>query len=277
MNSRVFFEEVVARLNMDSRGEAEAVAAWFIEKKYGISRQDLMRGKELSADPSALSDWIERIKAHEPVQYIVGEQYFLGRKYAVNPAVLIPRPETEELAEMLIRLYAAKTPTIADIGTGSGCIAISLALALPQATVIGTDIRTDALQVAQHNAEALKARVQFVRHDILADDVMWPAFDLLVSNPPYISPEEENTLAANVAVYEPHVALFASPSDPLIFYRRLAAVAAAHLNTDGMIAVEINERFGDEVRTIFTESDLQQVEIRQDMSGKDRFALGWKG
>jgi len=275
-NSKVFFKQVVEQLQAIEPDEAEAIAALMIEKKYGLTRGQAMQGREVDAHIEDLRDWITRVNAHEPVHYVLGEQFFLGRPYTVTPAVLIPRPETEELVEHLIRHFAGQAPKVLDVGTGSGCIAISLALALPRATVHATDVSEQALAVASENAHALQAKVQFHSHDILQQEPPINNLDLLVSNPPYIGQQEAHTLHKNVLEYEPHTALFAPGNDPLVFYKSLAKAGVRNLKRGGMLAVEINERYGAEVKTIFETHSLQAVEVVKDITGKDRFVYGSK-
>jgi release factor glutamine methyltransferase len=179
--------------------------------------------------------------------------------------------------EHLIRHFAGQRLTAVDVGTGSGCIAISLALALPNADIRATDVSEEALKIARQNANALQAQVAFHLHDILSQGGLTEHhLDLLVSNPPYIVHDEAGSLKANVLQYEPHLALFAPAHDPFIFYRRLAAEAITCLKPQGLLAVEINEKFGQPVKEIFQQQGLHHVEVKKDITGKDRYVWAQK-
>ncbi|HZI23532.1 MAG TPA: peptide chain release factor N(5)-glutamine methyltransferase, partial [Chryseolinea sp.] len=212
----------------------------------------------------------------EPVQYILEEANFYGRTFRVSPAVLIPRPETEELVRLVVKMsshFSKKNLTILDVGTGSGCIAISLALELPTSEILATDISQEALNVASHNAKNLGASVQFHQHDILSANLPF-SIDVVVSNPPYIASDERITMRPNVKDYEPSLALFVDSADPLLFYRAIALQANRALMTGGVVVVEINERFGKEVAQLFITHHFKNVEIVRDVFGKDRFVKG---
>jgi release factor glutamine methyltransferase len=214
---------------------------------------------------------IQRLKQSEPLQYILGETEFYGRNFTVTPSVLIPRPETEELVEWVIKDNQHFTGKILDIGTGSGCIAISLALQIPLAQVFALDISVNALKVARYNANSLNAQVHFIEADILNYEHITPtSFDIIVSNPPYVCNNEKTVMQANVLDYEPHIALFVEDEDPLLFYRNIAHFAVKSLTPGGKLYCEINEAFGAETVELFAGIGLSQIELHIDINGKNR-------
>ena len=221
--------------------------------------------------PDRIADIIERLRRHEPLQYIVGHALFHGHKFKVNPSVLIPRPETEQLVDLIIDENPASDLRVLDMGTGSGCIAISLARALKFAQVDALDVSRDALVVARENAAALKVKVRFFESDMLAPQ---PAarYDIIVSNPPYVCWSERETMDSNVRDYEPGQALFVPDNDPLLFYKSIAPYAMQSLEPGGRLYLEINQRFGNEVRRLLEGCGLDEVRIIEDSYGKVRFA-----
>lgn len=209
--------------------------------------------------------------AGRPIQYITGTTWFMGEPYNVNEQVLIPRPETEELVDWVIE-YAAikgKALRILDIGTGSGCIAIALKKALPEAIVSGIDISTGAIKIAAANAAALKADIEWIALDILNTAFLPDQYDVIVSNPPYIPMQEMKNMELQVTDHEPNIALFVPDEDPLIFYRTIARLAKLHLSTNGQLFFEIHYDQGDAMITLLDEMHFH-AELRTDMFGKDR-------
>lgn len=225
--------------------------------------------------PERIADIIERLRRHEPLQYIVGHALFHGHKFKVNPSVLIPRPETEQLVDLIIDENPASDLHVLDMGTGSGCIAISLARALKFAQVDALDVSRDALVVARENAAALKVKVRFFESDMLAPQ---PAarYDIIVSNPPYVCWSERETMESNVKDYEPGQALFVPDNDPLLFYKSIAPYAMQSLEPGGRLYLEINQRFGNEVKRLLEGCGLDEVRIIDDSYGKVRFAAATK-
>lgn len=209
--------------------------------------------------------------AGRPIQYITGTTWFMGEPYNVNEQVLIPRPETEELVDWVIE-YAAikgKALRILDIGTGSGCIAIALKKALPEAIVSGIDISTGAIKIAAANAAALKADIEWIALDILNTAFLPDQYDVIVSNPPYIPMQEMKNMELQVTDHEPNIALFVPDEDPLLFYRTIARLAKLHLSTNGQLFFEIHYDQGDAMITLLDEMHFH-AELRTDMFGKDR-------
>lgn len=222
--------------------------------------------------PQRVAEIIARLQRHEPLQYILGTARFHGHRFKVTPAVLIPRPETEQLVDLIIEENPGSDLRVLDMGTGSGCIAISLARALKFARVDALDVSRDALAVARDNAASLKVKVRFFESDILAPQ---PAatYDIIVSNPPYITWSERELMERNVKDYEPAQALFVPDNDPLLFYKAIASYAKRSLEKGGRLYLEINQRFGAEVKRLLEDCGFDEVRIIVDSFGKDRFAV----
>lgn len=264
--------------------EAKAVMRTVLEVVFGFRLADLYSGKvnELSPDEEAvLREIAGRLQKCEPVQYILGQADFCGQTFKVRPGVLIPRPETAELCEWIITRYAHSGPLrVLDIGTGSGCIAVTLALHLPHAQVEGWDISTEALRIARENSKRLKAGVRFLKKDILApglpgkDDKDTERTDVIVSNPPYICLKERSLMERNVLDYEPETALFVPDDDPLRFYRTIAEYGKATLEAGGELYFEINPSYASELKTMLEKMGYGNLEIRKDQFGKQRMMKG---
>lgn len=215
---------------------------------------------------------MERLMQHEPIQYVINKAWFYDLCLEVNPSVLIPRPETEELVLWILESAKGKAPKILDIGTGSGCIAISLAKHLPSSKVSALDIDASALQVAKKNAASYNTPIQYIEQDIL-DEKKWnhlEHFDIIVSNPPYIPVEEKSKMAANVLQHEPSLALFVADENPLLFYKKIAQFSLLHLNKNGNLFFECNEYNALELKDLLQKMDFIHVEVKKDLQGKDR-------
>lgn len=256
--------------------EAANITDWILESLTGLSRSArLVKANEpLSADQEGrLAGFIPDLLRHRPVQYVLEEAWFHGLRFYVNENVLIPRPETEELVEWIIEEHKdVAALTILDIGTGSGCIPISLKKALPQATVLSCDVSEGALEVARKNAKDLDAAIHFLHQDIL-DQQLWstlPAVDIIVSNPPYIPEKDKSTMHANVLDHEPHLALFVSNEDPLTFYEAIANLALQKLDTNGSVYAEIHEDLGSATLALFQMKGFGRAAVRKDMQNKER-------
>lgn len=235
--------------------------------------------KELSeAEVSKLKDALQRLQKHEPIQYIIGETEFYGLLFKVNPAVLIPRPETEELVQWIMD-DASKNEkrdlTILDIGTGTGCIAISLARNLPDARVSAVDISEGALATAQENAKLNGVEITFLQKDILNTDSLEKKFDVIVSNPPYVRNLEKQDMQRNVLEFEPEKALYVRDEDPLIFYRKISELAKDALQPEGALYFEINQYLGAETEAILKKKNFQ-TQLKKDIFGVDRMLKGVK-
>jgi len=274
-NSKELFNDLVSRITLkEDKSEIQSIVYLLLEKKLRLTKTEILAGKEIpNFEKAAFDTFITKINEHTPVQYILGEAEFYGRTFKVNSSVLIPRPETELLVNEIICEYltpASKAIRILDIGTGSGCIAITLALEIPRAIVHATDISKEAIITAMQNAGSVNASVRFHEHDILDEEISFGPFDLVVSNPPYISEKEKPEMKQNVLMYEPHLALFAPANDPLAFYKAIASKSKTVLSPGGSVWVEINEHFGNEVAYIFQEQDYHSIRIINDFDNKQR-------
>lgn len=280
INSKQLFEEFVSKIHSQADPEEAFTMAYLaMEKVFGLSRTDIMQERKVDVSKNQskqLEQFRDRINTNEPIQYILNEAYFFGRKFYVDQAVLIPRPETEELVSLVIdtsKKLKLRNPKILDIGTGSGCIPITLSLELPSSKVSALDKSVAALRVAKKNAENLGARVSFLEADILSSQLSLELFDIIVSNPPYIPIEQKSEMRANVTDHEPHLALFVDDHDPLIFYSAIAEHGKKSLTPHGFIAVEINDRFGRDTKKVFDNAGYSHTEIVKDISGKNRFVM----
>ena len=259
-------------------GEAQAIVRTVLDVEYGMTLTDIICGKvnELSSDEERnLEEIIARLQNGEPVQYVLGEADFAGRTFHVEPGVLIPRPETAELCqwieEEVSSLKADAPKQILDICTGSGCIAITLGLNIPNSEVTGWDISEDALRIAQGNVEMMKAgNVRIEHQDALALPKAAEAADLIVSNPPYICEKEKADMEKNVLEHEPSIALFVPDEDPLKFYRAIAEYASSALKSEGALYFEINPIYEKETREMLEELGFKDIETKEDAFGKKR-------
>jgi release factor glutamine methyltransferase len=256
--------------------EAAYIAEWVVDHLTGTTKTDRMAGMNRSLLPEQeliLEKFLDRLLQNEPVQYVLNEAWFCGLKFYVDPHVLIPRPETEELVEWIISncKFPVDKLDILDIGSGSGCIAIALKRKLRKATVWSCDISPGALNVARKNATLLGVDVKFVELDFLdgSQRDQLPTFDTIVSNPPYIPEMDKAGIPANVLNYEPSSALFVPDKDPLIFYEAMAEFGKSHLNKNGSMYAEINEKSGMPVSNLFQQYQFR-TELKKDISGKDR-------
>lgn len=274
--------------------EAKSIVYLLLEHYLNISKTDILLDNKLS-QVFDFKDIISRLKSHEPVQYIIGETEFYGRKFKVTSDTLIPRPETEELVQLVLanmsgvgspnfnretfksKVEVLSPPTnlrtnILDIGTGTGCIAISLACELPTSQVFAYDISGNALKIAQENAERNNINVIFEQVDFLnvSASLSSTRFSVIVSNPPYVMNNEKLQMEQNVLNYEPHLALFVEDNNPLIFYKAIAIFASNNLIDRGLCIVEINQAFGLETAELFWNQGFRYVEVVKDMFGKDR-------
>lgn len=260
-------------------GEARAITDYVLDVCFGLSKADILCGavEEMTAEKTAeLNKIFGRLMEGEPVQYVLGRAEFCGRWFSVRPGVLIPRPETEELCAWITAdSKASASPKVLDIGTGSGCIAITLQLDMPESKVTAWDISADALDVARENAKQLGANVSFVKQDALnaKPEGEW---DVIVSNPPYICEKEKKDMAVNVLEHEPHTALFVPDAAPLLFYRAITRLAVQTLSKGGRLYFEINPIYADDTCRMMRAEGMTAVELRSDMYGKQRMAKGVK-
>lgn len=264
------FKEVLSPLYDEM--EAEQLFLIALEEIEGKSRIDLVMNPDLQTDK--LTTWDEvlaDLQQEKPIQYIFGRAYFYGLTFNVNENTLIPRPETEELVEWIINsVEADKLIRILDIGTGSGCIGITLAKELPNAQVTLMDVSPKALEMATRNAKENGVEVQAILQDVLALEQLPAQYDVIVSNPPYVRNLEKVEIKKNVLDYEPHLALFVEDDDALIFYRKIATLANDNLQERGMLFYEINQYLGAETVALFESLLFTAIELRKDMVGNDR-------
>jgi len=267
-----------------SKEEIQAFAFIAITELLNIKRDEIQfrKAQPVKAEKAArLISVISELKTYKPIQYILGSTEFYGCKIRVNESVLIPRPETEELVELIVKEVRDKDQgaseiNILDIGTGSGCIAVSLKKKLPCANIFAFDISEDALTVAKTNGILNQTKINFIQADIFS---LIPnsrkekgVYDIIVSNPPYVRASEKGKMDKNVLDYEPHLALFVKDDDALVFYEAIASFALHNLAPNGMLYFEINEALGNEVKALLNEKGFKNAEIKKDMSGKDRIA-----
>lgn len=261
-------------------GEAKAMVRLIFHSLKGWSLTDMM----IHADNPASAYLVEktgeilaRLIKHEPIQYILGEAYFYGMNLKVNRHTLIPRPETEELVNMIVNEnYDFKDLSVLDVGTGSGAIAIALSRNLPFSQVSAIDISAEALTIAKENAKELHAKIDFIKADVFQYDPWEDIFDIIVSNPPYIDDSEKNGMDSNVLDYEPHLALFVPDDNPLIYYTRIVEIALHSLKKDGKIYFEINPRHAHDLKSYLEREGFTNVLIMRDINGKDRFIKCYK-
>jgi release factor glutamine methyltransferase len=263
--------------------EIEALTLLTLSEITGSTKAQLKAfpEKQLTVEQSAhINAILTRLQTGEPLQYILGHTEFYGLPFKVNPSVLIPRPETEELVEWILSEVGSghlSARSILDIGTGSGCIPITLKKHLPQANISTVDISAEAISTAKQNAELNKVEVNFIKDDILnpTDNSLLTAhYSLIVSNPPYVTLHDKTQMHRNVTDFEPHMALFVPEDDPLIFYKAIADFALKNLNKDGFLFFEINESLGSETVEMLKNKGFKNIELRQDMSGRDRMIKG---
>ncbi|MES1220551.1 MAG: peptide chain release factor N(5)-glutamine methyltransferase [Bacteroidota bacterium] len=259
-----------------SEGEASQITDWIMESLTGSKKTERMLYKNAvitDKEELQLQQYAERLMQHEPMQYVLNEAWFCRYKFYVDKNVLIPRPETEELVEWIITncKFPIDQLSILDIGSGSGCIPITLKRKLRKAEVWSCDISNEALQVARKNADQLSVNVNFFQTDFLnkVQRDKLPMFDIIVSNPPYIPEKDKNEMQPNVVKYEPHIALFVPDNDALVFYKAVADFGKQHLNINGTIYMELHENYSKEVVQLF-QSENYSAEIKKDMQGKDR-------
>lgn len=274
MTRRELWDKVYdAARSVYAEREARSYTAVVCEGRLGMRFTDvIVEPAAPCPDYEELPQILAAIRDHCPAQYITGFAWFLDRKFAVREGVLIPRPETEELVRMITDRYKGRSGLrVLDVGTGSGCIAVTLAAELKQAEVVAVDVSESALEVARENARRHRVSVDFVRCDMLQEGPSGH-FDLIVSNPPYVTLQERDEMRPNVLRYEPHRALFVPDDDPLVFYRAIAEYGCCSLNPGGMLWFELNERYGSEVASLLEQSGYSEVAVHDDMFGKQRMA-----
>ncbi len=283
MTIEAAYQELIQQLlSLYENGEAAAIADLVIEHLTGTNKNERLFRKEKSLSTQQekqLRNFTQQLLEKKPVQYVLQEAWFADMKFTVNEAVLIPRPETEELVELIFNdykknIHSTELFSILDIGTGSGCIPVALKKKIPNAVITAIDISEAAIVIAQKNAVDNDVNIHFIEEDFL-DEYNWQSlekYNYIVSNPPYIAQAESASMEQHVLNYEPHLALFVADNDPLIFYRKIAALGITHLKKDGVIFVEINQALGKETIDLFASFGYQCV-LKKDMQGKDRMIV----
>lgn len=276
-----FIEELSAKYDI---GEAESFFYLILEEKQKLKRIDLALNPDLTFSDEEILIWnsiLEQLKKEIPIQYLIGKTSFYGLEFQVNSTVLIPRPETEELVDWIIQSQKLEVKSweledgsrkikILDIGTGSGCISISLAKNIPNAQVFAIDVSEKALATAQKNAKINEVNVAFISKNILETEDLEQQFDIIVSNPPYVRELEKAEIKKNVLDNEPHLALFVEDNDALIFYRKIAELAKKSLSPNGQLFFEINQYLVKEMIDLLEKMGFRNIELRKDIYGNDR-------
>ena len=270
----LFLEDLIS---IYDDNEIESFFYLILEKNYQLKRIDLALSPELELNESQLQEWnaiLVQLKNQKPIQYILEETYFYGLPFYVDKNVLIPRPETEELVELIIsknlNLQQSKDLKILDFGTGSGCIAIALAKNIPNANVFAIDVSQNALEVAKRNAKQNEVEITFLLKNILEIDDLKQQFDIIVSNPPYVRDMEKSEINKNVLEYEPHLALFVEDNDALLFYRKIADLAKKSLSPNGQLYFEINQYLGAATFELLESYGFKNVKLIKDIYSNDR-------
>lgn len=266
---------IVSKLKVYDDNEKRSIAYLLMEKLYGVQRSASFSEKVVVFNEEQVENLAKKINNFHPIQYLLEETEFYGSHIKVSPDVLIPRPETEELVDLVIKEQSNKKELrMLDIGTGSGCIAIALSKNLPGSTIFALDVNVRALKAAYHNSVLNNSKVIFFQHDLFSEEKL-PVedLDIIVSNPPYVTHSEKSLMLPNVIDFEPAQALFVPDSDPLIFYRRIIKKTTRHLKKDAVFYFEINEKYGKELLELLEVMGIKEAEIRKDLSGKDRFIV----
>ena len=259
-----------AQLSTYSQAEAENLVFWLLEHHVCLRRADLQLAIPPAVDRKPLLADFERLLTGEPIQYILGEAPFYGRSFGVTRDTLIPRNETEELVHKIIKENLKSGLRVLDLGTGTGCIPITLALELQNPEVYALDVSVQALAVARKNALQLGAKVEFLEGDLLGSIPNLALFDVLVSNPPYVPLRDQGEMHANVLNFEPHLALFVPDEDPLVFYRAIGVLGQQLLKNGGNLYLEIYENLADELVQLLGSQGYEQLRVHQDLNGKNR-------
>ena len=259
-----------AQLSTYSQAEAENLVFWLFEHHLGLRRADLQLAIPSGLDRKPLFSDFERLLTGEPIQYILGEAPFYGRSFGVTRDTLIPRNETEELVHLIIKENPSSGLRLLDLGTGTGCIPISLALELKNPDVYALDVSAAALTVARQNAAQLGATIHFIEGSLLGEPIDLPLLDLIVSNPPYVPLRDQAEMHVNVLNFEPHLALFVPDEDPLLFYRAIGVWGQQLLKQGGKLYLEIYENLADELVQLLLSQGYEQLRVLQDLNGKNR-------
>jgi release factor glutamine methyltransferase len=257
--------------------EIDSIFARILGFVLNYSKIEIHQNLYKSIDPQPekkILEYLSRLSGNEPIQYILGFTEFYNQILLVDKRVLIPRSETEFLVDIIVKEQAKRSHLKAlDLCTGSGCIAIALAKSLPNSIITATDISSEALDLARLNAQKNKINIQFVQDDLFKPKCVYPCYDFIVSNPPYIGHSERKLMQSNVLNYEPPLALFVSDAEPLIFYKAIANFGLSHLSEKGTIYVEINEAYGKETEELFSSTGYKNIKVLKDINQKDRYLI----
>ena len=263
--------------NIQDEQEIESFFFILTEYLHNLKRVDVALNPNFELSDAAIEKWniiLAQLQQEKPIQHITGEAWFYGLKFEVNENTLIPRPETEELVEWIIESIKSEVQSrkleILDIGTGTGCIPISVKTNLPQANVSAIDVSEKALEVAKRNAASNKVEINFIQTNILEVEDLNQYFDVIVSNPPYVRNLEKEEIKKNVLDYEPHLALFVEDTDALLFYRKIAQLALKNLSPNGLLFFEINQYLGKETVELLENLGFKNIELKKDIYGNDR-------
>lgn len=257
----------------ESEEELNSLSNYILEHLFAIDKNEIILDRSVNLSSSqikSLRKFLDRINEHEPIQYIIGEADFYGRRFLVNPSVLIPRQETEELVYLILQEFKGKKPKFADIGTGSGCIPVTLMKEFAGAKAYAIDFDPRVIRTAKQNAQKHDVAIDFMLLDILRENLPLQSLDFVVSNPPYVTYLDKEQMKQNVLNYEPATALYVKDEDPLLFYRRIAELAVRSLKPGGKIFFEVNERFADDVKSLLEVMDYVEGVVSKDLSGRDR-------
>ena len=279
ISSKLLYQKIYQVLlsAIQEKRECHAITQQLLEHYCQLDAVRIVLNESITLSPTQnklLSAAITRLQKQEPIQYVLGKAPFLGRYFQVPPAVLIPRPETEAFVQYIINNNPQPGRRILDIGTGSGCIAITLKKELLNATIHALEVDPQALHVAQNNAQQLSAVVHWIQRDVLHDPLPNQRWDIIVSNPPYVRNSEKAQMHLRVLAYEPAQALFVPDENPLLFYDKIVGLAPQHLTPAGKLYLEINETMGTAVARLLTDTGFKEVYIKQDLHGKDRWVVG---
>jgi release factor glutamine methyltransferase len=273
-SSKKLLQWIVERIELDETDlEIQSLAYIIIEHLFKINKTEIITDRSLNISSSQLKElnqFLDRINKGEPIQYILGETEFYGRQFIVNPGVLIPRGETEELVDLVIKDHKGKKIKVLDIGSGSGCIPITIVKELKLTKAYAIDFDPRAIKVARQNAARHQVEIDFLMIDILKEKIPIQGLDVIISNPPYVTLSEKSQMKTNVLEHEPATALYVSDENPLIFYERIADLGRESLKEDGKLYFEINENFGNKIAQMLEQQGYKNIELIADLNGKDR-------
>lgn len=269
-SAKELYKYIISKIeNIYDQQESSSIAFLLMEH-FGVSRQNYVLNDNCNIKKTSIDNFIYQLQKQIPIQYALGKAWFYDRKFKVDKSVLIPRQETEELCSLIINNHKSnpKKLKIIDLGTGSGCIPITLKLEVPNSDIFALDVSEDALNIAKQNAKQLNAEINFIKKDILNDEIDLSEFDLVISNPPYILNSEKVLMKKNVLDFEPHLALFVEDNDPFIFYEKIINISSR--DNVKHLYFEINESFGEEIKNLMVTKGFQNVCIHRDLQNKNR-------